>query len=108
MYYSFTLFVANDTHVVLADSNYLYSQPVLELVSAVLSRLNKHLNGLGARRVFVRDNQGSFKELKHDHGGYLGVREVSKAQQYHFAQMIEEHAVLDAELITNLPNDAKI
>jgi hypothetical protein len=106
MYYSFTLFVANDTHVVLADSNYLYSQPVLELVSTVLSRLNKHLNGLGARRVFVRDNQGSFKELKHDHGCYLGVREISKAQQYHFAQMIEEHAILDAELITNLPEDA--
>ncbi len=105
MYYSFTLFVANDTHVVLADSNYLYSQPVLELVSTVLSRLNKHLNGLGARRVFLRDNQGSFKELKHDHGSYLGVREVSRAQQYHFAHMIEEHAILDAQLITNLPND---
>ena len=105
MYYSFTLFVATDTHVVLADSNYLYSQPVMELVNSVLSRLHKHLDGLGARRVFVRDNQGRFQELKHDHGSYLGVRAVSKAQQYHFAQIIEEHAVLDAQLITNLPND---
>jgi len=103
MYYSFTLFVATDTHVVLADSNYIYSQPVLELVNAVLSRLNKHLNGLGARRVFVRDAQGCFQELKHDHGTFLGVRKISKAQQEHFALIIERNAVLDAELITNLP-----
>lgn len=104
MYYSFTLFVTSDTHVVLADSNYLYSQPVLELVNPVLARLNKDLKGLGARRVFVRDTRGRFQELKHDHGVFLGICTVTPAQQGHFAQMIEEHAVLDAQLITNLPS----
>src|SRR5210317_2118474 len=103
MYYSFTLHVADDTQLVLADSNYLYSQPVLELVGAVLSRLNIHLKGLGARRVFLRDAEGSFQELRHDHGKFLGVRELSPAQQRHFIKMVRRQAATSAELITNLP-----
>lgn len=103
MYYSFTIHVADDTQVVLADSNYIYSQPVLELVSSVLSRLNTHLRGLGSRRVFVRDVQGCFRELRHNHGQFLSVRKVSAAQQRHFNAMLNQKAEIEAELITNLP-----
>ena len=103
MYYSFRLFVADDTQVVLADSNYLYSQPVLELVSLVLARLNLHLKGLGARRVFLQDAEGCFRELRHDHGRFINVHRVSASQQRHFEGIVDAQPAESTELLTNLP-----
>jgi len=103
MYYSFRLCVADDTQVVLADSNYIYSEPVLKMVTAVLARLNRHLQGLGARRVFVQDAEGCFRELRHDHGKFLSIKPVSASQHKHIQTLVDSEKGQPATVLTNLP-----
>ncbi len=99
--YAFYFFVATDTHVLLADACFKETSPIRECPTLVLQHVSNELGGLKRRRVFYRDSKMWFEELRHQEGQFLGFGPASQTQQLHFARLIEKHALLDAQLMTN-------
>lgn len=99
--YAFYFFVATDTHVLLADACFKEAAPIRDCPAQVLQHLSREVGGLKRRRVYYRDSKMWFEEIRHKEGQFLGFGAASTPQQHHFARLIEKHALLDAQLMTN-------
>lgn len=102
MQYAFYFFVATDLHVLIADAGFNAMTPVHECPGEILNHLERELGGLKQRRVYCRDTNLRFEELKHQNGKFTGFATATEKQQMHFARLIEKHALFDAQLMTNI------
>lgn len=102
MQYAFYFFLATDTHILLADACFRETTPIRECPTLVLQHLQREVGPLKHRRVFYRDPKLWFEEIKHQEGKFKGFCTASEPQQFHFARLIEKHALFDAQLMTNI------
>ncbi|HSG03881.1 MAG TPA: hypothetical protein VLA39_09160 [Marinobacterium sp.] len=102
LHYAFYFFVATDLHVLIADACFKETTAVNRCPADILKHLDRELGGLKQRRVYCRNTELRFEELKHQNGIFAGFAPATDKQQLHFARLIEKHALFDAQLMTNI------
>lgn len=79
----FTLAVVTDTLVLAIDQN--GPRSVTNDAQGVIDRINADIGGLGKRRIFYRDTEGRFDELRVEGGVFKGFSPCTEHQQEAFA-----------------------
>lgn len=84
---TFEVVLQTDTHLLLIDLD--HGASITNDADAVITWLDANLEGgIGKRKVYYRDSDGRFDELKVNAGAFAGFAPCSEGQQFALAKML--------------------